>query len=133
MLTKRFVIELIKLEHLCKVYLYMYFNIIFHTHNIEYNCVVFTQYNLSIQTFLLMLTVFFVRNDILVHKLLLNIDKYQYYPFSVISKIKIGKCKSTVAKVSTHPPPPHLHSIFLSNGSMVLIIIMTDFCFPLFF
>ena len=130
MLTKRFVIELIKLEHLCKVYLYMYFNIIFHTHNIEYNWVVFTQYNLSIQTFLLMLTVFFVRNGILVHKLLLNIDKYQYYPFSVISKIKIGKCKSTVAKVSNHP---HLRSIFLSNGYMVLIIIMTDFCFPLSF
>ena len=106
MLTKRFVIELITLEHLCKVYLYMYFNIIFLTHNIEYNWVVFTQYNLSIQTFLLMLTVFFVRNDILVHKLLLNIDKYQYYPSSVISKIKIGKCKSTVAKVSNHPPPP---------------------------
>ena len=132
MLTKRFVIELIKLEHLCKVYLYVYFNIIFHTHNIEYNWVVFTQYNLSIQTFLLMLTVFFVRNDILVHKLLLNIDKYQYYPSSVISKIKIGKCKSTVAKVSNHPHP-HLRSIFLSNGSMVLIIIMTDFCFPLSF
>jgi glucan phosphoethanolaminetransferase (alkaline phosphatase superfamily) len=37
MLTKRFVIELIKLEHLCKVYLYMYFNIIFLTHNIQNN------------------------------------------------------------------------------------------------